>query len=102
MNSSHSCGGGGGGLNIFYWPNLDPRLDSDIGFLSMHFAGGPMMAHLKWYFDPSSPHRTKKKSCQSWTPLTKLSGSAHAFNLQTTKKSMKYFSPGNELGNKSL
>ena len=36
------------------------------------FAGGPMMARLEWYLDPSSPHQLKKKKkkrCQvgpSW------------------------------------
>ena len=43
-----------------------------------------MIARIKWYLDPSSHHQLKKvvpsstkKDCQSWTPLTKLSGSAH-------------------------
>ena len=37
------------------------------------FAGGPLMARLQWYLDPSSPHQTKKtqKNCQSWTPSVK-------------------------------
>ena len=38
------------------------------------FAGGPMMARLKWYLDPPSPHqlkKRKKKRCQSWTPSDK-------------------------------
>ena len=26
-----------------------------------------MMAHLKWYLDPLSPHQLKK-TCQIWTP----------------------------------
>ena len=26
-----------------------------------HFAGGPMMAHLKCYLDPPTPHQLKKK-----------------------------------------
>ena len=39
------------------------------------FAGGPMMPHFYWHFDPLSiQSKKKKKSCQ---PLTKLSGSAH-------------------------
>ena len=37
-----------------------------------HFAGGPMMARLKWYFDPPSHYQLKnkkeKKRCQSCTP----------------------------------
>ena len=33
------------------------------------FAGGPMMAHLKWYLDPLSTPSTEK-SCQSWSRLT--------------------------------
>ena len=34
------------------------------------FTGGPMMARLKWYFDPLSLHQVKNKNkrCQSWTP----------------------------------
>ena len=34
------------------------------------FAGVPMMARLKWYLDPPSPHQLKKR-CQSWTPSYK-------------------------------
>ena len=33
-----------------------------------------MMARLKWYFDPPSPHQLKdqtKKKRQSWTPADK-------------------------------
>ena len=30
-------------------------------------AGGPIIAHLKWYLDPLSLHQVKKR-CQSWTP----------------------------------
>ena len=41
------------------------------------------MARLQWYLDPLSPHQlkkqTKKQRCLSWTPLTKLSGSAHEY-----------------------
>ena len=41
-----------------------------------------MMAHFLCYIDPRpSPHQLKKKQQRcltlSWTPLTKLSGSAH-------------------------
>ena len=36
------------------------------------FAGGPMIARLYWwYLDPPSPHKLKKKRCQSWTPSDK-------------------------------
>ena len=45
------------------------------------FGGGPMMASLKWYFDPPSPHQLKQKNNKKYVkvgpPLTKLSGSAH-------------------------
>ena len=48
------------------------------------FAGGPMMARLQWYLDPSSPHQPKNQKQKNKTinvkvgpPLTKLSGSAH-------------------------
>ena len=34
--------------------------------LQWHFAGGPMMARLKWYLNPLSPHQQKRS--QSWTP----------------------------------
>ena len=43
------------------------------------FAGGPMIARLKWYLDPSSPHQLKNKVVKVEPPLTKLSGSMHAF-----------------------
>ena len=32
------------------------------------FAGGPMMSHFKWHFDPLSIASKKKKRCQCWTP----------------------------------
>ena len=42
-----------------------------------------MMARLKWYLDPPSPHELKKTTnvVKVGSPLTKLSGSAHS--LQT-------------------
>ena len=43
-----------------------------IGMPAKHrFAGGPMMARLKWDLDPPSPHQLKKKRCQSWIPSDK-------------------------------
>ena len=38
-----------------------------------------MIARLKWYLDPPSPHQLKKKKniVKVGPPLTKLSGSAH-------------------------
>ena len=36
------------------------------------------MAHFYWNLDPLSLIIWKKKRCQSWTPVAKLSGSAHA------------------------
>ena len=33
------------------------------------YAGGPMMARLKWYLDPPTPHQLKNR-CQGWTRLT--------------------------------
>ena len=42
-------------------------------------AGGPIMARLWWYLDPSSPHQLekneKKNVIKVGPPLTKLSGS---------------------------
>ena len=40
------------------------------------FAGGLMMARLKWYLDPSSPYQIKK-NVKVGPSLTNLSGSAH-------------------------
>ena len=40
------------------------------------FNAGLSSTHFKWYLDHLSPHQLKNR-CQSWTPLTKLSGSAH-------------------------
>ena len=45
------------------------------------FTGGPTMARLKWYFDHLSSHQLKEKRCQSLTPLTKVSGSAHDWDV---------------------
>ena len=42
------------------------------------FNGRPMVARLKCYLNPLSPHQPKKCS-QSWTPSEKISGSAHGF-----------------------
>ena len=36
-----------------------------------------MMAQLKLYLDPLSPHQLKKKKIKFGPPLTKLSGSTH-------------------------
>ena len=36
-----------------------------------------MLARVLWYLDPLSSTTKKKKIPQSWTPLAKLSGSAH-------------------------
>ena len=48
--------------------------------LKWRLAGGPLMARLKWYLDPSSPHQTKKntKIVKIGPLLTKLPRSAHA------------------------
>ena len=45
----------------------------------------PMIARLKWYLDPSSPHQLKKVKVGS--PLTKLSGSAHGTCIVTSMTS---------------
>ena len=37
--------------------------------IKWRFAGGPMMARLKWYLDPLLS--TTKKHCQKWTPSDK-------------------------------
>ena len=36
-----------------------------------------MMARLKWYLDPPTPHQLKKNVVKVGPPLTKFSGSAH-------------------------
>ena len=47
------------------------------------FAGGPMMAHFKWHFDPLSIPSTEKNVVCVGPPLTILSGSVHALiNIQ--------------------
>ena len=38
---------------------------------------GPMVAHLKSYLDPTSPHQHNKNVIKVGPPLTKLPGSAH-------------------------
>ena len=48
-----------------------------IGMQAKRFAGGPMMARLKWDLDPPYPHQLKKNVVKVGSPLTKLSGSAH-------------------------
>ena len=52
--------------------------------IKWRFAGGSMMARLKWYLDPPSPHQLKKQQQKKEKnpskldhPLTKLCGSAH-------------------------
>ena len=52
------------------------------------FAGGPMMARL--CFLPSSTKKKTKKKRQSWTPLRKLPGSAHAFDINSTNEKYKF------------
>ena len=51
-----------------------------------HFAGGPMIAHLKCYLDPLSPHQLKKKLSNLDHPLTKPSGSAHVHQTEQKLK----------------
>ena len=65
--------------NIGFLINTGPdplkatKLQSQYSMLGQHrhasetpfiwrFAGGPMMARLQWYLDPSSPHQLKTKS----------------------------------------
>ena len=55
------------------------------------FAGGPLMARLKWYFDPLSPNQQRKECKKSWTPSEKLSGSVHA--QETFYHSSKQYEP---------
>ena len=76
-----SRGGGTGGpdspeylQNIGFLSNTGPdppkkhKVPSQNSMLGHHrpasetrFAGGPMIVHLKWYLDPSSPHQLNKK-----------------------------------------
>ena len=46
--------------------------------LGHHLHASETRLPTRLYLDPSSPHQTNK-SYQSWTPLTKLSGSAHGW-----------------------
>ena len=49
--------------------------------------GGPMMARLLWYLDPSYPHQLKtktKKVVKGGPLLAKLSGSGHGVPALTT------------------
>ena len=71
---------------------LDPPLKNhkNLGFLSNTgpdhlkitklpnsvLLAGPMMARLKWYLDPPSPHQLKK-CCQICTTSDKIPGSEH-------------------------
>ena len=59
------------------------RWRADRNAINWRFAGGPIMARLKWYLDPSSPH-PKKKVFKVGPPLTKLSWSAHEVWLKDT------------------
>ena len=62
-----------------------PSLHSIVGHyrhaseapVQWRFAGGPMMAHFEWHFDPLSIPSTKKTKKKNPVNLTKLSGSAH-------------------------
>ena len=52
------------------------------------FAGGPMMACLRWYFDPPSPYQLSKqqkktkKLVRVGPPQTKRSGPVHVLPLR--------------------
>ena len=58
------------------------------------FAGGQMMAHVKPYLDPISPHHRKKTTCIKFgPPLTKLSGSANDMTLSSADNPFKQLGP---------
>ena len=58
--------------------------------------GGPIMTLLLWHLDPSSLHQLKQKRkkkktfFKSWTPLTKLSESAHEKNMFSDGRLVSY------------
>ena len=62
--------------------NVGPSSARQRNAISMAFCRWPMMAQLKWYLDPLSPHQLKKtqKNVKFGPPLTKLSGSGHELN----------------------
>ena len=43
------------------------------------------MTRLKWYLDPPSPHKLKKKVIKVGPPLTKFSGFPHVISIQLNK-----------------
>ena len=62
--------------------NVGPSSAGHHRAFKWRFAGGPMMARLKWYLDPLYSHHLKKRGRKKnvdkfGPPLTKLSGSAN-------------------------
>ena len=55
LPSQHSLSG-------YHWPVSETPFQ-------WRFAGGPMMAHLKWYLDPLSSSTTKKRTLSKLDPL---------------------------------
>ena len=45
--------------------------------LKWGLVGGPIMARLKWYANPLSPHHLEKRNVKVGPPLAKLSGCTH-------------------------
>ena len=96
VGCSQACADPEGGQG-FQTPPPSLKNHKNIGFLSStgpdplkfsksqsyqaiksRFAGGPMLAHFKWYLDPLSSKKNKhRQCCIVGPPLTKLSGSAH-------------------------
>ena len=57
------------------WATIGPPVKRNFNALRWRADDGPL---LVVFGDTLSPHQLfKKKRCQSWTPLTKLSASAH-------------------------
>ena len=51
--------------------NVGPSSTRQRNAIKMVFCWRADDGPLLWYFDPSSPHQTKKKRCHSWTSSDK-------------------------------
>ena len=61
-------------------PEFNVRPSSNETPFKWRFAGGPMMARFKWYFDHLSSQQLKN-IVKIRPPLTKVSGSAHEWGV---------------------
>ena len=68
-----------------------------FGFVVVVVVVVVFMARCKWYLDPLS-FANLKKQCLSWTPMTKLPGSAHDFNNNQKQIQQHYKKPATGSG----